>query len=230
MGCSLALILGSQYSSAQGVPRSGVYQITEGRFIACCGIAGSFINKIPDQRQAFIALTLNPLQPGASMSILGPDQKTVFRLPASGPQSGFTYTFTNGVVFPNHIQFGDPFLPPWPDQPAFSVSVDVTEDTLTINGKVFLPCPGCADIPTEFTHTNVVAKLMPVAAARVSEMEICWTTATNRSYQIQYRSALTTNSWVNLGEPVAGTGAALCVPDKLPADQPQRYYRVLLVP
>jgi hypothetical protein len=100
-----------------------------------------------------------------------------------------------------------------------------------MNGTVVAPCPG-SDLPEMFTHTNVVATIVAVAPAtiRVSEVEVCWQSASNRHYQVQYRTSLATNGWANLGSPVAGNGATSCIADRLPQDQAQRYYRVLALP
>ena len=87
-------------------------------------------------------------------------------------------------------------------------------------------------MPETFTHTNVLATVvaMPAATIRVSEIEMCWLTASNRNYQVQYRTSFDTNGWVNLGSPVAGNGATSCITDKVSPGQPQRYYRVLTLP
>jgi hypothetical protein len=63
---------------------------------------------------------------------------------------------------------------------------------------------------------------------RVSEVEFCWESRPQGIYQVQYRSELTTNSWVDLlGTNVTGTGASICVPDRVPAGQSKRFYRVV---
>jgi len=68
----------------------------------------------------------------------------------------------------------------------------------------------------------------PCSRLRVSEVEFCWNSQIQSIYQVQYRSELTTNSWVDLlGTNVTGTGASICVPDRVPAGQSQRFYRVI---
>jgi hypothetical protein len=47
----------------------------------------------------------------------------------------------------------------------------------------------------------------------VSQVRLCWNSRTNRNYQVQYRSVLTTNEWVNLGSPILGNGGTQCVTD-----------------
>ena len=44
----------------------------------------------------------------------------------------------------------------------------------------------------------------PPLSIRVSQVELCWDTATNEIYQLQYRSSLTTNVWLPFGGPVVG--------------------------
>src|SRR6266511_2895263 len=87
----------------------------------------------------------------------------MFRIPPESCRSEFTYVFTNGVIFPDHIQFGDPLMSPLPGQPSFSFVISNSMDAVSINGTVIAPCPGSADLPEEFQHTNVVAVLMPTA-------------------------------------------------------------------
>lgn len=70
----------------------------------------------------------------------------------------------------------------------------------------------------------------PHPSIRCSQVEICWESATNATYQLQYRSTLTTNQWVAFGAPVQGDGTRQCVTDAVVADQPQRFYRILPVP
>jgi hypothetical protein len=70
----------------------------------------------------------------------------------------------------------------------------------------------------------------PVVSVRVSQVDVCWTSRSNRTYQVQYRSALTTNVWTNLGASVQGNGSTNCITDAVNPNQPQRYYRVEELP
>jgi hypothetical protein len=69
---------------------------------------------------------------------------------------------------------------------------------------------------------------LPTLSIRVSQVELCWDTILNRTYQLQYRSDLTANIWTDLGTQISGTGARVCVQDPVPVGQPQRFYRVVL--
>jgi hypothetical protein len=226
----LALVLTPGSSRAQETPASGLYQIVSGDYTECCGIAGPRTYSLPDPDQRFIELTIEGNT--AQMSILGPDAQTIFRIPEDGPRDGFTFLLTNGVVFRDHIQFGTPAPAPGPvpDQLYFGYTASNVMDELRFDGGVVTPCPGCADFFTEFQHANVVAVRTPVVTVRVSEIEICWNASSNRTYQVQYLTALTTNGWTNLGAPVQGNGALQCVADKVSPGQPRRIYRVFTAP
>jgi len=63
---------------------------------------------------------------------------------------------------------------------------------------------------------------------RVSEVEVCWESASNATYRVEYRSSLTTNNWVSLRECVPTGGMRTCIKDEVLFDQPQRFYRVVL--
>jgi hypothetical protein len=60
---------------------------------------------------------------------------------------------------------------------------------------------------------------------RVASVDICWQGLSNQIYQVQYSSTLTTNSWVNLGNPIVGNGAN-CVTD-IARDTERRFYRIV---
>lgn len=78
---------------------------------------------------------------------------------------------------------------------------------------------------------NVILERLPLALAiRVAEVEVCWETVTNKGYQVQYRSELTTNAWASLGAVRQGTGTGDCIRDSSPLGEPQRFYRVITDP
>ena len=78
------------------------------------------------------------------------------------------------------------------------------------------------------THIDnvILTRLPAVSTLRVSEVELCWETVATKVYQVQTRSALTTNLWTNLGGPIQGNGTTNCFKDAVPAGEPQRFYRV----
>ena len=68
----------------------------------------------------------------------------------------------------------------------------------------------------------------PRLTIEVSQVRICWDSVTNKQYQVQYRSALTTNAWVDLGVPFPGNGTTNCINESV--TDPRRFYRVCLLP
>lgn len=78
------------------------------------------------------------------------------------------------------------------------------------------------------TELKLEADLLPLAASiRLSEAEICWVSQTNKTYQVEYRSNLTTNQWTPLFTNIMGTDETICVYDKIVAGAPQKFYRVV---
>lgn len=67
----------------------------------------------------------------------------------------------------------------------------------------------------------------PAASIRVSEVEICWPSASNNVYQVEYRSELTTNTWIPLFTNVVAAGEETCVTDAVARGTPHRFYRVV---
>src|SRR5262245_48793338 len=132
-----ALLLGVQSHHAQSAPTSGLYQILSGRYVSCCGIAGPFIELLPNARDAFIELTVDPQSNFAQMKILGQDLHSVLAIPEEPCRGSFEYQFINGTVFPDHIQFGSPVLPPLPGQPSFNFVISNATGGLSMNGTVF---------------------------------------------------------------------------------------------
>jgi hypothetical protein len=226
-----ALILPLSCARAQNGPGSGLYQIRSGSYIECCGIAGDFHYSLPNQTQAFIQLTVNTQSTLASMAFLGEDMQTVFQVVPCPPGDAIPFSFNYGLVFSNTILFHvDPGPPPYQMYWNYMVSNSVNQ--LRIDGALVTLSPGCADVPTHFSHGKVVAVpvLLPTAAVRVSEVEVCWNTVSNKAYQVQYRSTLTSNIWTSLGPSRTGDGATNCLADKVLPGQPQRFYRVLPLP
>jgi len=68
----------------------------------------------------------------------------------------------------------------------------------------------------------------PLVSIRASQVEVCWNSISNLTYQVQYRSELTTNVWTSLVACVRATGSTSCILDPVVVGQPQRFYRVAL--
>jgi hypothetical protein len=83
---------------------------------------------------------------------------------------------------------------------------------------------------TDFSTFNPLCGVVEVPAPRmtiqVACVDICWASASNKTYQVQYRSSLTTNLWTDFGTPIAGIGGTNCISDAVQAGHSQRFYRV----
>jgi hypothetical protein len=213
--------VGMTMPQAKAQPATNLYQIISGDYVECCGIAGPFHYALPDENQSLVLLVVEPTQLRAQMTILGEDADPVY------------HTFTDGQVHADYIEFGLPGpFPPFPAVEQLHYIVSNSSTGLRFSGIRVVPPLG-ADVPNQFTHTNVVASFLSGTlrpAIRVSEVEVCWESVTNRNYQVQYRSLLTTNIWINIGPSVVGNGTTNCLADKVPLGEPQRFYRVLPAP
>ncbi len=94
------------------------------------------------------------------------------------------------------------------------------------HGPLVTSDPVPTDVAVDFVR--LTGTDAPSVSLEVAVVRICWDSLANRNYQVQYRSEVTTNHWVNLGEPVPGTGRRDCVTDAV--TEPARYYRVVTVP
>lgn len=59
------------------------------------------------------------------------------------------------------------------------------------------------------------------------QIEISWTSQSNRSYVVSYRGDLCTNSWTALGSPILATGFVGVAYDSNPGSSTQRFYQVV---
>jgi hypothetical protein len=78
------------------------------------------------------------------------------------------------------------------------------------------------------TYTVSITSGAPRLSIEISQVRLCWNSQTNKMYQIQYRSALTTNAWVDLGAPIPGSGTTTCITDAVTI--PGRFYQVVPLP
>ena len=63
----------------------------------------------------------------------------------------------------------------------------------------------------------------------LSSAQVCWSSATDKQYEVQYSSALESNVWTPLAGAVFGSGSTNCVTDPVGASL-RRFYRVLVLP
>jgi hypothetical protein len=169
---------------------------------------------------------------------LGPDNTLVFdgtvnmtteNLPGPGNTRQFDYVYT----------FTTPFLyDPAAGNLALDLQIEasgsaITHDTVSGDpaiGRVFSAGSSTAatgDIRAAHV-TQFTFEPPPLVTIRPSEVEVCWNSISNLTYQVQYRSDLTTNLWISLVDCVRSTGATCCIFDPVVVGQPQRFYRVTL--
>ncbi len=80
---------------------------------------------------------------------------------------------------------------------------------------------------------NISVVPTPIAqnpSVRCSQVELCWESVSNKIYQVQYQSDLTTNFWIDLGTPIQGNGTTSCTVDAVAPGQPQKFYRIVRLP
>jgi hypothetical protein len=105
---------------------------------------------------------------------------------------------------------------------------EVTDDpsTRTVLG------PGYPTLPTGSFRGSSVKQFTfassPLVTIRASQMEVRWSSQSNLTYQVQYRSALTTNLWTSLVACIRSTNTTTAIFDPVVLGQPQRFYRVVL--
>jgi len=143
---------------AQNSGPAGIYEISTGAYIECCGIAGENRIALPTATQRFVALNLDAQSHTASLAILGDDLKTIFSIvPLCPPSQPYFLNFDHGLVFPDQFVF---LVDPGPDGSSYHYTVTYSPSILSIDGAVRLPQPNCPDAPDQFSHTNVVAYLV----------------------------------------------------------------------
>lgn len=214
--------LAISWGQVRAEPVTNLYAIVAGEYIACCGIAGALHRPLPYVDQTHVLLVTDATQQTAQLTILSDlGGSPVFQVLA------------NGVLRPDYIEFGLPGPPPGPGLPWQHYIVSNSAAGLRFHGVMLTGQQG-ADVFNRFTHTNVVANLAAAtsvpATIRASAVEVCWESVVNRSYQVQYRTAVDTGEWINLGDPVPGDGGTRCVTDQIAAGQPRRFYRIVPVP
>lgn len=153
---------------ASGQPTSGLFEIISGSYTECCGLAGARHSALPNATQRFVRLTVDSQSNFASMAFLAPDGQTVFSRMPCGLSQPLSFSFDFGFIISNSIFFHvDPGPPP--NHTYWIYSVSNFASSLRIDGTVGFTQSICADDVTQFTHSNVVAVLLPAPRIRLSE-------------------------------------------------------------
>src|SRR5438552_3580625 len=161
-------VLFSHSACAQIGAASGLYQIISGAYDECCGIGGDFPSSLPNESQGFIRLTVDQQRNTATMTFLDEDGQTVFNVVPCPPGDPINFSFDFGFALSNSIVFHvDPGPPPY--QTYWSYTVSNSTDRLRIDGTLGTAWQNCADVPTQFSHSNVVAVLVPGPRLEITE-------------------------------------------------------------
>jgi len=150
------------------------------------------------------------------------DIRGQFSAADSRGMDSFVYVVINGsITFSNRITSYPQSISFRNDNVTLSQG-DVVDFTLTWGGGV----------NSEYSWTGVSGAItevleLPRLDIRVSQVELCWETASNTWYQVQYRSTLTTNQWTPLtGTWITGDGTRYCTTNAILVGTPQRFYQL----
>ena len=231
-----AFTLGFRPVQAQSTFKSGYYAITGGLYTECCGIAANtFSYELPDERLGFVGLIVDPGGHTARLTFLSPDLRTVFTSYPWFPEETFAFSFNNGIVYSNYIQFGEGSPAPSPELAEWNYTVRDQAGALSINGVATAPVAG-ADVPNQFMHTNVVAALVlnPIVIDRIERdgdsMRFHFTGQQLYDYTVEYTDSLTTPNWQTNSSYRAKLGPIdVVVTNSLSAAQ-TRYFRIRTEP
>src|SRR5437762_25312 len=163
----VALLVSLASVLAQSSPRTGLYRILSGEYHECCGIAGNdTVYSLPNPSQSFLKLILDTQRGTASMVFLAADQQTVFKTVPCLIGGAIDFNFDYGFLIGSSIVFHvDPGPPPY--QKFWNYTVSNSVSGLRIDGLVGTATAGCADTPTQFSHTDVLALYIPTPKLNV---------------------------------------------------------------
>jgi len=154
---------------------------------------------------------------------------TTGNLPAPGNTRQFDYVFPFTTPFLYDPAAGNLVLDLQIEASGSAVTFDTVSGDPAI-GKVF--SFGSSTATTGDIRSSHVTQLTfeppPLVTIRASQVEVCWNSISNLTYQVQYRSDLTTNTWTSLVDCVRSIGSTSCIFDPLVVGQPQHFYRVVL--
>jgi len=156
----LVLTLTIFSAGAQGQPTAGLYQILSGTYTTCCGIAGPIKTSLPNTDQAFFRLSIDPQSNLARMTFLDQQLKTTFSVTVCPPNNPISFDFGYGLIESGSIFFHvDPG--PQPLNLFWNYTVSNSVEGLRIDGQAGISAGFCADVPNQFSHSNVLAVLVP---------------------------------------------------------------------
>jgi uncharacterized repeat protein (TIGR03803 family) len=88
---------------------------------------------------------------------------------------------------------------------------------------------GAFNMGTVFRLTSFDAPLLHTISQTTNGLRLGWSAAAGANYQVQFTTNLADSHWLNLGGVTLGTGGSAWATDP-PNSDPQRFYRVVLLP
>ncbi|HXJ61425.1 MAG TPA: hypothetical protein VNU68_32690 [Verrucomicrobiae bacterium] len=224
-------VLATGVGYSQVVPPSQWFQITSGRYLECCGFGGTRVVSLPSDRQSFIKLEFGAAREAVAMTVLGADRQSVYNVvpcPAGDP---IPFRFEDGLVFSDHVVFQvDPGPPPY--QVSWNYTLSNSPTRLRLDGQLGLVQPSCADVPTRFSHSNVVAVLMispPVidsVARQDNQLQFRVVGEPGFDYFVEYSETWPSGNWLALTNFRAKLETVEALIADSPISSPKRFYRV----
>ncbi len=168
LAITAVFVVSVRLAGAQSGATSGLYEIVSGTYTECCGLAGEMRSSVPNEGQSFVRLTVDTQGDLATMTFLGRDLQTIFSVVPCPIGNPVQFLFDYGFVYSNSIIFHvDPGPPPY--ESYWDYSASCSTNSLEINGTLGMAAQGCADTPTQFGHSNVVAQLVTGPRMSVTE-------------------------------------------------------------
>jgi hypothetical protein len=210
------------------LPRGGLYQINSGKYSACCGFAGDLGYDLPAQPQSFVRLEVDAARNTAAMTFLADDAQTVFTVFPCPPDNPIPFSFSHGLVFSNRIVF---HVDPGP-QSYWNYTVSNVVNTLRIDGVLGIVRSSCADVPDRFSHSNVVATLVPLGPV-IEGLEregvllrFHFSGEPPYDYFVEYSDSLTAQNWLSLTNFRAKIATIQALVTDPVTNSPARFYRI----
>jgi hypothetical protein len=222
-------VLSIHAAQAQGDAIVQWFQITSGTYRECCGFGGARVSALPNDRQSFIKLSLDS-SGAAGMSILGADRQTIYQIIPCPDGDPIPFQFEQGLVFSDRWIFHvDPGPPPYQVYWNYTVS---NAATLRVDGELGMVQRFCADVPSRFSHSNVVATLVPspptISGVQLEGSELSFHVMTEPGYDyfVEYQEAWAATSWMSLTNFRVKLQAVDALITDSPLTGPSRFYRV----
>ena len=221
--------------SATGADLSGFYEILSGDYGECCGIAGEAHSPLPNVSQHFVRLKIDSQANTASMIFLGQDLRTVFSTFSCALGGNINFSFDHGLVFTNVLFFQ---VDPGPGGLNWHYTVTNSSTGLRIDGTLSTAQGNCADASTQFSHTNVLAVLVPNPIIQITEFSkeraslivqgtAGWTNVIEASSDLSVWTPISTNLMPNTVCPVC---PFIQVRDPASTNLAHRFYRSFQFP